>query len=156
MAKPLRLYSAIVDGLGEKHRSDAAMMRTELLCLEVIMLTISMLPDFDNVLDALKFNHLCTFSCAWTPHKIAFNGHEMQATAAGANERTDFHILLEHPYRKPLAICSLYHTTNWPEQTFSGRSHVLRVYSRYHDPRSLQPKTSSDVAGHPLGAVTNV
>eukprot|EP00973_Karenia_brevis_P035527 4898429-Karenia_brevis.AAC.1 len=45
----------------------------------------------------------------------------MHSSHAGANDRADFLMLATFPHSPPTILCSIYHTTNAPPQTFSGK-----------------------------------
>ena len=68
----------------------------------------------------------------WAPHKLAHDGVTMKATASGANDRTDFFLIANWPgARRPIVLVDIYHTTNVPENTSSGRNNVALPESRY-------------------------
>ena len=59
----------------------------------------------------------------WTPHKLEFNGEDMESTAAGANDRSDIMLVARQRETLRFSIIALvYHTTNVSENTASMRS----------------------------------
>ena len=66
--------------------------------------------------------HHIQFDILWSPHKLEFNGENMESTAAGSNDRSDI-MLLARQRGAPRAtiIALVYHTTNVAENTASMR-----------------------------------
>ena len=85
-------------------------------------------PDLEELWHTLELElhcrrHHIQFDIMWSPHKLEFNGENMESTAAGSNNRSDV-MLLARPRGAARAtiIALVYHTTNVAENTASMRS----------------------------------
>jgi hypothetical protein len=128
------LFSVLVSGIGEDRTSMWAMGRLEWLALELMFDAKHLLdstpddPEIRGLWDILERTFGCNrpnieVDIIWTPHKLEFNGEDMESTAAGANDRAD--ILLVARQRETIRfsiIAVVYHTTNVSENTASMRS----------------------------------
>jgi hypothetical protein len=131
------LFSVLVSGIGgtgEDRTSMWAMGRLEWLALELMFDAKHLLdstpddPEIRGLWDILERTIGCNrpnieVDIIWTPHKLEFNGEDMESTAAGANDRAD--ILLVARQRETIRfsiIAVVYHTTNVSENTASMRS----------------------------------
>ena len=72
-----------------------------------------------------------TLALVWTPHKMCFDGEGFHSGPAGANDRADFHLVAcVGSRRSPQVLCTLYHTTNVPLNSASGRPNAVLFESR--------------------------
>jgi hypothetical protein len=57
----------------------------------------------------------------WSVHKMEFDGDVMASGRAGANDRSDFHIVARACGKNTIILCTLYHTINCPPELTTGR-----------------------------------
>ena len=108
------------------------MGRLEWLALELMMHAKNVAENSDS-LEVREFwqtleatlncqRHETKLDIMWSPHKLEFNGENMESTAAGSNNRSDV-MLLAWPPRavRPTVIATVYHTTNVAENAASNR-----------------------------------
>ena len=69
-------------------------------------------------------------SIAWSAHKMEFDGDVMKSGRAGANDRSDFHIVAKVPDKTSVILCTLYHTTNWPQELKTDRKAFILPEAR--------------------------
>ena len=127
-----RLYSALINGLGESTWCEWAMGRAEWLVLEIISATLTRLdasrvhneatPLWTMLESSLGTTRAqVTLRIAWSAHKMTFDGDVMKSGRAGANDRSDFHVVASVPGKTAVILCTLYHTTNWPQELKTNR-----------------------------------
>ncbi len=136
-----RLFSAIVHGLGRPRWKDceAALGRMEFLALEVVfrlrsaLLSNKAATEWRSIEDEIECDReRCTLSVVWAPHKLIYDtsSSEMRSSAHGSNARADVLLVVHGPAKKPVELCTVYHTTNVPESTWSGRTFAIIPESR--------------------------
>ena len=97
----------------------------EWLALEVTLTMLHFAPEIAEKIFQCSMTDLC-LDVVWKPHKITFNGENMQTGAMGANERADFLLLAKKKNHETFKVlCTIYHTTNVPPETVSGRKEVI-------------------------------
>jgi len=133
----LRIYSALVYGLGRAKWCESAMGRMEWLAFESIMALKKQLNDKDRTFWTqflqlqLRADDRVEFDIGFGPHKMEYDGLEMQSTMAGANDRADFFLICRNSNSGiGRILCTVYHTTNFSENTLSKRSDIFIFESR--------------------------
>ena len=132
-----RLFSAIVHGLGRPRWKDceAALGRMEFLSLEVAFRLRSSLLSNDKAAtewgciegDIQCNRRNCTLHVVWAPHKMVYDTSSlaMRSSAHGSNSRADVLLVVHVSGKRPVELCTIYHTTNVPESTRSRRSFAI-------------------------------
>ena len=130
------LFSAIVHGLGRRHRRDCegAPGRMEFLALEgVLRLRSALLSNNKAAIEWRSIEEYircdrrsCTLHLVWAPHKMVFDTSslEMRSSAPGSNARADVLLVVTGPPTGPVTLCTVHHTTTvlestWPERPFA-------------------------------------
>ena len=67
---------------------------------------------------------------AWAPHKMEFDGDVIISGSAGANDRSDFHVVASAPGKTAVILCTLYHTTNWAQELKTDRKGFILPEAR--------------------------
>ena len=133
----LRIYSVLVYGLGRSKWCESAMGRMEWLAYESMIDLKQQLKGKDLTFWS-QFPQLqihdgdrVETDIGFAPHKMEYDGLEMQSKVAGANERADFFLICRKANSEAGRIlCTVYHTTNFAENTHSKRSHAISFESR--------------------------
>jgi hypothetical protein len=61
----------------------------------------------------------------WAPHKMMFDGKQMVSVSYGSHERCDFYLTaVDRDSGRVLQLCCLYHTTNFPEHTYTNKTAI--------------------------------
>ena len=130
------MFSVAITGLQAQglHRV-WAMGRMDLVATELVGKTKHLMEsrkssfydtDWQRIEDALEAERNdIELLVAFAPHKMVFNGAEMESAADGANERTDIYLAARRRNDpKAYMVGYAYHTTNAPKHTFSGNNHI--------------------------------
>ncbi len=104
-----------------------ARLRSALLCKEKTA------PEWSSIEQDLQCHRdSCTLHVVWAPHKMVYDtsSHEMRSSAHGSNGRADVILVVSASEKTSVELCTVYHTTNVPESTWSGRTFAIIPESR--------------------------
>ncbi len=138
----IKSFSAIVHGLGHPLWKDceAALGRMEFLALQVVVRLRSALLDNDKAAtewrsieqDLQCHRDSCTLHVVRAPRNMVYDTspREMRSSTHGHNARADVLLAVCGLAKTSVELCTVHHTTNAPESTWSRRTSAIIPESR--------------------------